>query len=275
LLAGGSKREVEDIRAAHLRRGAGARQRRPARNLWFPLTVGLLLASAAMADPPPLPGKPTDRITLTAHDDAMALSWSDTEERLKGSIRPASPRAGQPLHLSLQVGSFEGEPFTGPLIITLREEGSSHGQSVTVKRSGEQWQTTFTPEHEGPYLLDVSFRTTRHKALHAALQVRPSPLPQRLGLAVLGLGGLVLVGYTIRSLLKGERAEERPLPSSAVEPVPTGETTPLPATETAPAPATETPVTAPPVGELPATPVDAGAQPPDSAPKTSEGEPPS
>ena len=230
-----------------------------------------------MADPRPLPGEPTDRIELTTHDDALALSWSDTEERLKGSIRPAVPRAGEPLHLSLQVGSFEGEPFTGPLIVTLREEGSSHGQSVTVKRSGEQWQTTFTPEREGPYLLDVSFRTTRHKALHAALQVRPSPLPQRLGLAALGLGGLVLVGYTIRSLLKGEQAEERPLPSSAMEPVPTGETPPVPATAppvTAPSalPGAE----APPTSEPPATPVDAGAQPPeDSAPKTSEGEPPS
>jgi hypothetical protein len=229
-----------------------------------------------MADPLPLAGEPTDRIDLTTHDDALALSWSDTEERLKGSIRPTVPRAGEPLHLSLQVGSFEGAPFTGPLILTLREEGSSHGQSVTVKRSGEQWQTTFTPEHEGPYLLDVSFRTTRHKALHAALQVRPSPLPQRLGLAMLGLGGLVLVGYTIRSLLKGEQAEERPLPSPAMEPVPTGETPPLPAT--APpvtAPSTLPGAEAPPGGEPPATPVDAGAQPPDSAPKTSEGEPPS
>ncbi len=242
--------------------------------------AGLWLASAAMADPLPLAGEPTDRIDLTAHDDALALSWSDTEERLKGSIRPAVPRAGEPLHLSLQVGSFEGAPFTGPLILTLREEGSSHGQSVTVKRSGEQWQTTFTPEHEGPYLLDVSFRTTRHKALHAALQVRPSPLPQRLGLAALGLGGLVLVGYTIRSLLKGEQAEERPLPSPAmepvVEPVPAGDTSSAPATGTPAAAQSPTPgADAPPGGEPPATPVDAGAQPPDSAPKTSEGEPPS
>jgi hypothetical protein len=228
--------------------------------------AGLWLTSAAMADPLPLAGEPTDRIDVAAHDDALALSWSDTEERLKGSIRPAIPRAGEPLHLSLQVGSFEGEPFTGPVIITLREEGSSHGQSVTVKRSGEQWQTTFTPEHDGPYLLDVSFRTTRHKALHASLQVRPSPLPQRLGLAVLGLGGLVLVGYTIRSLLKGERAEERPLPSSAVEPVPAD-----PVTAQSALPGAE----APPASEPPATPVDAGAQPPDSAPKTSEGKPPS
>ncbi|WP_375766437.1 hypothetical protein NR798_32765 [Archangium gephyra] len=227
--------------------------------------AGLWLASAAGAAPPPLDRGPTDRIEVESHDDVLALSWSDTEERLQGSIRPAVPREGEPLHLNLHVGSFEGEPFQGPVIVTLREEGATHGQTVTVKRGPQDWQTTFTPEHEGPYLLDVSFRTTRHKALHAAVQVKPSRLPLKLGWAVLGLGCLVVLGYTVRGLLKGERAEERALPSSeGGEPV-------LPV-DTSSAPASGTPAAA----ESPTPGADAppGGEPPESAPKTSEGEPP-
>ncbi|MFE8596956.1 hypothetical protein [Archangium violaceum] len=237
----------------------------------------------------------------------LTLSWSDTEEQLRGSIRPAAPRAGEPLQLSLQVGSFEGEDFEGPIILTLREEGATHGQSVTVKKDALHWQATFTPENDGPHLVDVSFRTTRHKVLHASFQVRESRLPLKLGWAVLGLGCLALLGYTVRGFLKGERAEERPLPPDT-SPAPAADTPPTPATETASAPATETPPApttetapapavetvlvptvetpatersarprddAPPAGEPPATPVEAGAQPPDSAAPSSTGEPPS
>ena len=242
--------------------------------------AGLWLAAAAGATP--LEGDPTDRIATEAKEDLLTLSWSDTEERLKGSIRPAAPREGEPLQVNLQVESFEGEEFDGPLIITLRPEGATHGQSLTVKKDALHWQATFTPEHDGPHLLDVSFRTTRHKALHASLQVRQSLLPLKLGWAVLGLGCLVLLGYSVRGLLRGERAEEPPLPSDA-PPVPAAAPAAGSATDTPPVPAAEAPVPAqsalpgadaPPVGETPATPVDAGAQPPDSAPKTSEGEPP-
>ncbi|AKJ05571.1 hypothetical protein ATI61_102629 [Archangium gephyra] len=238
--------------------------------------AGLWLASTALADPPPLDGSPTDRIGVEAQEDLLALSWSDTEERLKGSIRPATPREGEPLQIDLQVGSFEGEDFEGPLILTLREEGATHGQSLTVKKSAQHWQATFTPENDGPHLLDVSFRTTRHKALHASLQVRQSRLPLRLGWAVLGLGCLALIGYTVRGLLKGERAEERALPpSEGREPVLPVDTPSAPASGTPAAAQSPTPgAEAPPGGEATATPVDAGAQPPDSAPKTSEGEPP-
>lgn len=221
---------MEDIRAAHLRPRAGARQRRPAGNRRFALVTGLLLAATtAMAAPPTLPGEPTDRIQVEPHDDMLALSWADTEERLQGSIHPAVPRKGEPLQVNLQVGSFEGAPFEGPLIVTLREEGATHGQSVTVKRDAQHWRATFTPERMGPHLLDVSFRSTRHKALHAPLQVKASRLPGMLGWAVLGLGCLGLLGYTVRGLLRGERPEERPLPSetpAAGPPVTSGSTSP-------------------------------------------------
>ncbi|WNG59442.1 hypothetical protein F0U59_35565 [Archangium gephyra] len=144
-----------------------------------------------------------------------------------------------------------------------------------MKKDALHWQATFTPENDGPHLVDVSFRTTRHKVLHASFQVRESRLPLKLGWAVLGLGCLALLGYTVRGFLKGERAEERPLPP---------ETPPAPAAETVLVPAVEHPSTersarpgddAPPAREPPATPVEAGAQSPDSAAPSSTGEPPS
>ncbi|HYO65283.1 MAG TPA: hypothetical protein VEU33_04315 [Archangium sp.] len=239
--------------------------------------AGLWLAAAAGAAPAPLLDRtPTDQIEVEAREDVLTLSWSDAEERLQGSIRPATPREGEPLQINLQVGSFEGEDFEGPVILTLREEGATHGQSLTVKKGAQQWQATFTPENDGPHLLDVSFRTTRHKALHAPLQVRPSRLPLRLGWAVLGLGCLALLGYTVRGLLRGERPEERALPSSeGGEPGLPVDTSSAPASGNPAAAQSPTPgADAPPGGEPTATPVDAGAQPPDSAPKTSEGEPP-
>ncbi|HEX5750697.1 MAG TPA: hypothetical protein VFZ09_31005 [Archangium sp.] len=229
----------------------------------FPLMAALWLATAGAA---PLGQDPTDRIDVEARDDLLTLSWSDTEEQLKGSIRPATPREGEPLQVSLQVGSFEGEDFDGPLIITLREEGASHGQSLTVKKDALHWQATFVPEHDGPHLLDVSFRTTRHKALHAPLHVKASRLPLRLGWGVLGLGCLALLGYTVRGLLRGERPGE---------PSPPVDTPPAPAAETpAPPQSALTGANAPPAGEPPPALVESGAPSPDSAPPSSTGEPP-
>ncbi|MFY0569301.1 hypothetical protein ACN28E_36505 [Archangium lansingense] len=238
-----------------------------------------------MAAPPPLPREPTDQIEVELHDDMLALTWSDTEERLQGSIHPAVPRAGTPLQLNLQVGSFEGEPFEGPLILTLREVGASHGQSLTVKKGAQHWQATFTPESDGLHLLDVSFRSTRHKALHATLQVQPSRVPLMIGWAVFGLGGLALLGYTVRGLLKGERAEERPLPSSDAEPVPPVDTPSAPATSTPETTQSATPgADAPPTSEPPAMPAppspametaashETTATPADSSPSAPEAE---
>jgi hypothetical protein len=234
--------------------------------------AGLWLAASAGAAPPQSGRSPTDRIDVESQEDMLALSWSDTEEQLKGGIRPAIPREGEALQISLQVGSYEGEPFEGPVILTLREEGATHGQSLTVKKGAQHWQATFTPESDGPHLLDVSFRTTRHKVLHAPLLVRPSRLPMRLGWAVLGLGFLTLIGYTVRGLLRGERPGEPSLPSPASEPVPPGEPAPVPAPD---APATAQSALpgaeAPPGSEPPAAP--ASPSPEMEAPASHEAAP--
>lgn len=235
--------------------------------------TGLWLATAAVAqDTPTQPQEPTDKIDVERHEDGLALSWSDAEDNLKGSIRPNTPREGQPLRVSLQVGSFEGEDFNGPLILTLREAGSNHGQTVTVARGARNWETTFTPEHNGPYLLDVTFISTRHKSLHAPFEVSPSQVPRMLGWGVLGLGCLALLGYAVRNILKGDRPEERALPSSADAPTAPAETPPAPAPAPESAPAAEASVeatTPAPTAEAPSTPeppAGISAPPPDSAP---------
>jgi hypothetical protein len=213
----------------------------------FPLVAGLLLAASAAAGPL-MPGEPTDRIDVSRANELLELTWSDTEERLQGSIRPALPREGQPLQVSLDVGSFEGDPFEGPLVLTLREAGVTHGQTVTVKRGERDWQATFTPESSGPYLLDVRFLTTRHKVLHASFEVGGSPIPRTLGWGALGLGVLVLIGYTVNNILRSERPEERAPVDSEGGPVAPEVAPAAPASEPRaapePSPASEAPMEA-------------------------------
>ncbi len=239
--------------------------------------AGLLLATAAVADPA-IPRDPTDQIEVSPANEVLELTWSDTEERLQGGIRPASPREGQPLQVSLHVGSFEGDSFDGPLVLTLREVGATHGQTVTVKRGERDWQATFTPESSGPYLLDVGFRTTRHKVIHARFEVGGSPIPRMLGWGVLGLGLLVLLGYTVHNILSGERPQERTPAGSAEEQVPPATAAPAPAAEnpiaaTPPTPGADAPaaIEAPIASTAPASGSEAPAEPA----ATAEEKPPS
>jgi hypothetical protein len=179
--------------------------------------ASLWLASSALAHPSDDGRERWDAIEVAPHEEAWELSWSDTEERLRGSLRPAPPREGQPLHVSLDVGSFEGAPFTGPLVITLRQAGATHGQSVTVRRGEHHWEATFVPEATGPHVLDVGFRTTRTKALHAPLEVGDSPVSRGVGWGLLGVGLLALLGYTVRGMLRSERSEPAPRPSPGAD----------------------------------------------------------
>lgn len=195
----------------------------------LPLVAGLGLAHAVVAAPPPGGGR-TDLIQVDPHEGALALNWSDTEERLQGSLRPTPLRAGQPIQVSLDVGSYEGAPFDGPLVLTLRAAGSSLGSSVTVKREGRHWEAQFTPEQEGPHQLDVTFRTTRTKALHAPLEVGAAQMPRTLAWGLVVVSALALMSLTVRGLMRAP-APPRPADPPAPPPAP-----PPPAPEDAPPP---------------------------------------
>ncbi len=247
---------MDSVRAVHPRPAAGVRQRRPAGNRWLPLVAGVLLAAGAAATPLPAP---LDQVTVDPREDLLELSWSDAEERLQGSITPTAPREGEPLKVIVKIGRFEGAPFEGPITFTLREAGATHGQTVTVPRGEHHWQATFTPENDGPHLLDVSFRTTRYKALHTPLVVSENAqVPRLLGWGVLGLGALALLGYSVRSLLRGERPEEQASPAPAGEPA-SSEAPPSEAPPSVPLP--ENPVAATPAApeaEAPSSPESPG-----------------
>jgi hypothetical protein len=198
---------VVGVSTIHPRRRPLGRQSCLRGILRWGLALSLLAGGAAIAVDR-LPPQASDRIIVEQRTNVLELSWSDTEERLQGAIQPDPPIAGQPLQVLLNVGSFEGAAFEGPLTITLREAGATHGQVQTVKKGAVNWVATFTPERAGPYLLDVSFRTTRLKVLHASLQVSPSPVPRAVLWAMVGLAALVTLGYGLRSLLRRETSTE-------------------------------------------------------------------
>ncbi len=227
----------------------------------------MLVATAAAANPfLSRPQEQPDRIAIQPRDELLELAWSDVEDRLQGSIHPALPRVGEPLQVVLQVGSFQGATFEGPITLTLREEGNIHGKSVTVSRGDRHWQATFIPETTGIHYLDVSFRTTRYKALHTALRVESSRVPRLLAWGLLGLCAVGLIGYTVRNLLKGERPGERstalsdgPGPAGAVAPE-----APAPVADSPPAPEA-----GPPSDSPPPAPISAPLPEPEAAPVTS------
>jgi len=202
---------VRGVRALHLRLQAPARQRRPSPDSIFLLLACLLLATGATGQPLETPGQPPDLVKIHPQEESLELSWSDTEDRLQGSVRPLVPHTGEPLHVILHVGSFEGAEFNGPLTLSLREKGATHATSVTVTRDGRYWRASFTPESSGPHVLDMSFRTTRHKLLHASLQVEPSPkVPRLVFWSILGAGLVLLLGYSVRNLLREGQARRQP-----------------------------------------------------------------
>jgi hypothetical protein len=184
-----------------------------------------------------------DRISVLRRNDVLELSWSDTEERLQGAIQPDPPIQGQPLKVLLNVGSFEGPAFDGPLTITLREAGATHGQVQTVKKGAVNWIATFTPERAGPYQLDVSFRTTRLKVLHASLEVASPPVPGFVLWVMVGLAALVALGYGLGGLRRKDTSTE-PHPvlgELSAQPPPTSASADTASSHTGAAPAAPTP----------------------------------
>jgi hypothetical protein len=153
---------------------------------------------------------PSVQVQTLVSGDVVQLSWADAEERLRGSIRPVRPRVGEELAVSLHVGTFEGSEFDGPITVTLRRAGETHGQTVTLRREGQVWATTFVAKDDGRHSLDISFRTTRHKLVHADVEVVPSALSRLPWLLVGGALALALLAWGARLALRGREASGAP-----------------------------------------------------------------
>jgi len=198
---------VVGVSEGHLRRRVRGRQSRLDRIGRLALGLSLLAGITTAAAQSALL-KPTDRISVERRNQVLELSWSDTEDRLQGSIQPDLPREGLPLKVFVNVGSFDGPTFEGPVTLTLREPGTPHGQVQTVKKGAVNWSATFTPERTGPYQLDVSFRTTRLKVLHAEVEVTDRPVPRFVLWALVGVMATLALGYGIRSLVRKDKSNE-------------------------------------------------------------------
>lgn len=149
-------------------------------------------------------------IRAVVRGDFVELSWSDAEDSLHGSVTPSVPRAGEPLRVALDIGSFQGALYRGPVVIALRRTGEKAEDSRTVAFDGKGWSAEFLPHEGGAYELDVSFRTTHYKALHGALSVSEARLPRIILWIVIAAASLGALAYGIRLALRKERAPPKP-----------------------------------------------------------------
>lgn len=190
---------MEGVRAAHLRGHSGPRQRRRTGFSWPPLLlVACLLGLRAGAAPA------ADQIDVERRNDVLQLTWKDAEDRLQGAFYPAVLRPGEPIQVSLHVGSFQGLDFDGPLTLTFQQEGSPTQETRTLTRGPVNWTTTFTPPEAGTWRMSVRFRTTRLKVLHARFGVQAPPLSPTLAWSLLGAVALGALALGTRALFRRE-----------------------------------------------------------------------
>ena len=160
--------------------------------------AGLALALAAM----PADLHVGDGALTTLHVDrvpgGLNLSWNDTEDLVRGMVTPAPLRDGTPLTVSVNVATYQGAPFDGPVTFSLRPLmalGGADIQTVTRRPGEKLWVATLTPYQGGPHRLEVSFRTTHFKVVSTQLELAEAPLPPWLHFAV-GAGLIVMaVGF--------------------------------------------------------------------------------
>lgn len=145
-----------------------------------------------------------DRIEVSSTRASLDLNWADSEDRLKGALTPFPLRAQMPIQVSVNVGTYSGPEFAGPLTITLKARGEEKGQSVESNRlPGERlWLAQLTPDREGPHTLEFAFRTTRLKRTVAPIDVTEAPVPRWPWYALVAIVTAVALVLGARSALK-------------------------------------------------------------------------
>ncbi len=175
------------------------------------LSILLVMQAAETAPETPPEAPPEervahDRIKLVQDKGGLALSWSDAEDTLTGSVTPLRPKAKDPLTVSVRVGTYQGAEFKGPVRLVLRAEGETHPmEQVVNQRAGDRaWVAVFTPETDGHHTLEISFNTSRNKVLVSGFEVAPGRMPlwpwYVLAFLVVAIG----VGVGVRMALKKE-----------------------------------------------------------------------
>ncbi len=160
----------------------------------------LLVAEARVA------AQPLDRAAVQIAGGTLEIRWSDAEDDLRAWVTPASPRAGEPLTVSVRVGPFEGPAYQGPVTLRLREENALSGETVTVLRNKDGWQAQLTPHSEGPHTLDFTYRSTRMKSVHATFNVAGGFIPRLVAYLSLATAVGLALALGIRQTLRSRSA---------------------------------------------------------------------
>lgn len=162
----------------------------------------IAFATGAWAAPP---ADAEDAIRVISEAEALILFWEDSENALRGSMVPVVPRAGEPLRITLRIRTFEGKPFRGPVMLTLRMQGQMGGPTERVEPKDGVWAADFVPRVSGPHALDVSFRTSRPKLLHARFEVGESVFPRGVAWAVGAVIAVVAAVFGARRIVRSSR----------------------------------------------------------------------
>jgi hypothetical protein len=148
---------------------------------------------------------PVDVIRVVPEEDKLVLFWEDSETALRGTMVPVVPRVGEPLRVTLRIRALEGKPFKGQVMLTLRGEREIGGPTEKVEPQAGIWAADFVPRVTGPHVLDVSFRTTRPKLLHARFEVGESQFPRAAVWAVGAAIALVAAVLGARRIVRSSR----------------------------------------------------------------------
>lgn len=160
-------------------------------SLFSVMSAAWLLSTGAVD---PDTGRAMDGLSFTAIGKVETFNWRDAEDQVDGFITPSNRLSGEPFEVSVRVRNYDGEPFAGPVVMTVRPQGSQYGESVTVKPDGERWKHTFTVPDGGRYVLDLTFRTSRLKVVHGEFGVGQG---YGLPLSTYGLGAAVLAALIV------------------------------------------------------------------------------
>ena len=66
--------------------------------------------------------------SLKQGSGGWTFDWADTEDRVRGTLTPSELSSGDPIVVSVAVGSFEGNDFNGPVTLTLKQLSRSRSE---------------------------------------------------------------------------------------------------------------------------------------------------
>ncbi|MBL8936038.1 MAG: hypothetical protein JNM69_15885 [Archangium sp.] len=143
-----------------------------------------------------VPENTADKTAFAVKADRSGYSfdWSDSEDRLRGTLSPSELSSGDPLTISVALGSFAGGDFEGPITLGLEQVDGDWKALETVpapKTEPRVWNATFTPPASGRYAVKATFRSSRQKSVRGVIEVGMGRVSATVGLGV-GIGAILL-----------------------------------------------------------------------------------